>query len=88
MFGIKERDLDDAINSSLLQSEMNNIFDLNSKSQNLTRPIDPQLAEREKERILRSQLNSSDGDAVELHDQVNFSLQFLLLLHFFTLPLP
>lgn len=71
MFGIKERELDDAINNSLLRADMGNIFDVAKKSQLLKRPIDPTFAELEKERILRNQLNSSDGVAVDLHDQVS-----------------
>lgn len=70
MFGIKERDLDDAINNSLLRADMGNIFDVAKKSQLLKRPVDPTFAQLEKERILRNQLNSSDGVAVDLHDQV------------------
>lgn len=69
MFGINERDMDDAINSSLLRSDMNNFCE-DKKRSTLSGTVDPDLVEREKERILRSQLNSSDGVAVDLHDQV------------------
>lgn len=69
MLGINERDMDDAINSSLLRSDMNNFCE-DKKRTTLSGTVDPDLVQREKERILRMQLNSSDGEAVDLHDQV------------------
>lgn len=70
MFGIKESDFDYGINNSLLRTDMSDICDMKKKGQSLVNVVDPEFVEREKERFQRSQLNSSDGDAVELHDQV------------------
>lgn len=71
MFGIRERDLDDAINNSLLRSDMNSFCeDMKKSGSTLSGDVDPDSLQREKERILRSQLDSSDGLAVDLHDQV------------------
>lgn len=71
MFGIKERDFDDAINNCLLRKDMKGFCDSYMKTgATLSGDLDPDLMQREKERIIRSQLDSSDGVAVDLHDQV------------------
>lgn len=56
----------------MLRADMSNISDMKKKGQSLANVIDPDFVQREKERLQRAQLNSSDGDAVELHDQVNW----------------
>lgn len=75
MFGIKDRELEDAINNSLLRADMKDFCD-SAKRRGSTMPTDPYLVQREKERVLRSHLDSSNGDAVELHDQVNATRQY------------
>ena len=72
MFGIQERELDEAISHSLLRADMEVFCDSATKKTGprLSGTLDPDILQREKERILRSHLDSSDGNAVELHDQV------------------
>lgn len=70
-FGIKDRDLDDAISNSLLQADMTGFVDkMKRRASTISGHVDEDLIQLERERIIRSQLNSSDGEAVDLHDQV------------------
>lgn len=66
---IGESDLDAAINYSLLRGDMNSVIFKDGNPMDGT--MKPEIIEREKERIIRSQLNSSDGNTVEIHDQVS-----------------
>lgn len=72
MFGIKESELDDAINNSLLRADMKSFCEKQKIKKEFSGGgvDDPEVLQREKERIIRSQLNSADGEAVDLHDQV------------------
>lgn len=75
MFGIKDRDMDDALNNSLLQADLNGFCEKNKRrASTLSGSLDSDLMQREKERIIRSQLDSSNGEAVDLHDQVREEL--------------
>lgn len=70
MVRIEEPDLDNALNISLLRDDMDQIWHImNSDEKSVHNAMDPTLIQREKERAIRSQLNSADGNTAEIHDQ-------------------
>lgn len=74
---ISENDFEDAINFSLLRDDMaKNIGSSKLNNQSL----DPELIQREKERVIRAQLNSADGNIAEMHDQFYRDHKLLLIL--------
>ncbi|XP_059621633.1 gustatory and odorant receptor 22-like [Phlebotomus argentipes] len=80
MFRIRESDIESAISNSLLHGDMNRVFDISQKSKKITGSMDPVLLQREKDRNVRAQLNSANGDAVEIHDQFYRDHKLLLVL--------
>ncbi|GAB0092499.1 Gustatory receptor [Sergentomyia squamirostris] len=80
MFRIRDSDIDDAINHSLLYGDMNRVWDISQKGQKITGSVDPDLVQREKDRAVRAQLNSANGDTVEIHDQFYRDHKLLLFL--------
>lgn len=74
---ISDNDFEEAINYSLLRDDMSKHI-ASSKLNN--RSLDPELIQREKERIIRSQLNSADGNIAERHDQFYRDHKLLLIL--------
>lgn len=67
---IDESDLDNALNISLLRDDMDQIWHImNSDEKSVHNAMDPMLIQREKERAVRSQLNSANGVTAEIHDQ-------------------
>uniref|UniRef100_A0A240SYF9 Uncharacterized protein n=1 Tax=Phlebotomus papatasi TaxID=29031 RepID=A0A240SYF9_PHLPP len=80
MFRIRESDIEEAINHSLLHGDMNRVWDISQKGQRITGTVDPQLVQREKDRSLRAQLSSANGDTVEIHDQFYRDHKLLLVL--------
>lgn len=70
MVRIEEADLENALNISLLRDDMDQIWHImNSDEKSVHNAMDPTLIQREKERAIRSQLNSAHGDTAEIHDQ-------------------
>lgn len=70
MVRIEEADLDNALNISLLRDDMDQIWHImNSDEKSVHNAMDPTLIQREKERAIRSQLNSANGLTAEIHDQ-------------------
>lgn len=70
MVRIEESELDNALNISLLRDDMDQIWHImNSDEKSVHNAMDPTLIQREKERAIRSQLNSANGDTAEIHDQ-------------------
>lgn len=80
MFRIRESDIEEAINHSLLHGDMNRVWDISQKGQRITGTVDPQMVQREKDRSLRAQLSSANGDTVEIHDQFYRDHKLLLVL--------
>lgn len=76
---ITEQDFDEAISYTLLQGDMVVIGD-GSRTRQPGNRINPELIQREKERAARAQLNSSDGNVVEQHDQFYRDHKLLLIL--------
>ncbi|XP_037027029.1 gustatory and odorant receptor 22-like isoform X2 [Bradysia coprophila] len=67
---IEEPELDNAFNISLLRDDMDQIWHImNSDEKSVHNAMDPTLIQREKERAIRSQLNSANGMTAEIHDQ-------------------
>lgn len=73
---IGEKDFEDAINFALLRDDM--VKYIHSTKHN--NGVDPELIQREKERIIRAQLISSDGNTAEMHDQFYRDHKLLLIL--------
>lgn len=70
MVRIEEADLENALNISLLRDDMDQIWHImNSDEKSVHNAMDPTLIQREKERAIRSQLNSANGVTAEIHDQ-------------------
>ncbi|XP_055678123.1 gustatory and odorant receptor 22-like [Lutzomyia longipalpis] len=80
MFRIRESDIEQALSNSLLHGDMNRVWDISQKGQKLTATVDPVLLQREKDRASRAQLNSANGDTVEIHDQFYRDHKLLLVL--------
>lgn len=74
---ISDNDFEDAINYSLLRDDM--VKDIGLSKLN-NQSLDPELIQREKERVIRAQLNSSDGNIAEKHDQFYRDHKLLLIL--------
>lgn len=75
---ISEYDFDESIGYALLQGDMCRIRE-NSRT-DPRKGTDPILLQREKARAVRSQLNSADGNMVEIHDQFYRDHKLLLIL--------
>lgn len=70
MVRIEEADLENALNITLLRDDMDQIWHImNSDEKSVHNAMDPTLIQREKERAIRSQLDSSNGVTAEIHDQ-------------------
>ncbi|XP_053684616.1 gustatory and odorant receptor 22-like [Sabethes cyaneus] len=77
---IKESDFDEALGYALLRDDMGNIWDANKDLRMVNGTMDPELIQRAKERAIRAQLNSADGDTCEIHDQFYRDHKLLLVL--------
>lgn len=70
MVRIEEAELENSLNISLLRDDMDQIWHImNSDEKSVHNAMDPTLIQREKERAIRSQLNSANGVTAEIHDQ-------------------
>jgi gustatory receptor len=77
---IKENDFEDSLNYALLRNDMAQVWDTTKDERNAYNTIAPELFQREKERAIRAQLNSADGDTAEEHDQFYRDHKLLLVL--------
>lgn len=80
MLKIPDIEFEDAINYSILRGDMSKIWNVNKDDKSLRKVMDPDMIQREKERAIRAQLNSSDGDTAEIHDQFYRDHKLLLIL--------
>jgi gustatory receptor len=77
---IKDSDFEDSLSYALLRNDMAHIWDTTKDERNAYSTIAPELLQREKERAIRAQLNSADGDTAEEHDQFYRDHKLLLVL--------
>lgn len=80
MVRIKESDLDAALDYSLLRGDMNKIWNIHRDEKNMNLAMGSDLVKREKDRAIRAQLNSANGDTAEIHDQFYRDHKLLLVL--------
>lgn len=79
-YRIKEHEFDEALNYAMLRGDMAKVYSISKESRNLKGTHDPVLIQREKERVMRAQLNSQDGNTAEIHDQFYRDHKLLLVL--------
>lgn len=80
-YRIKESEFDDGLNYAMLIGDMAKVYNVSQRtSHNLNGANDPELIQREKERVMRAQLNSMDGNTAEIHDQFYRDHKLLLVL--------
>ncbi|XP_055617288.1 gustatory and odorant receptor 22-like [Toxorhynchites rutilus septentrionalis] len=77
---IKESEFDDSLSYALLRGDMGGIWDTGKDERMMDGTMDPELIQRAKERTIRAQLNSADGDTCEVHDQFYRDHKLLLVL--------
>ncbi|XP_055532855.1 gustatory and odorant receptor 22-like isoform X2 [Wyeomyia smithii] len=77
---IKESDFDESLGYALLRNDMGSIWDASKDERMMNGTMDPELIQRAKERAIRAQLNSADGDTCETHDQFYRDHKLLLVL--------
>ncbi|XP_049287543.1 gustatory and odorant receptor 22-like [Anopheles funestus] len=77
---IKESEFDDSLGYALLRREMGAVWDTSKDERMINGTMDPELIQRAKERAIRAQLNSADGDTCETHDQFYRDHKLLLVL--------
>lgn len=80
MVKIEEIELEDAINKSLLGSDMTKVWTTEKDEKNFYMAMSPEMIEREKQRLARAELNSANGDTAEIHDQFYRDHKLLLVL--------
>lgn len=78
-FQIKEHEFDEGLNYAMLRGDYAKVYNVLKESRNFGTK-DPLLLEREKERVMRAQLNSQDGNTAEIHDQFYRDHKLLLVL--------
>ncbi|XP_058813315.1 gustatory and odorant receptor 22-like [Topomyia yanbarensis] len=77
---IKDSDFDESLGYALLRGDMGSIWDIGKGERMMNGTMDPELIQRAKERAIRAQLNSADGDTCEIHDQFYRDHKLLLVL--------
>ncbi|KXJ77253.1 gustatory and odorant receptor 22-like [Aedes albopictus] len=77
---IKDSEFEDSLNYALLRGDMGTNWDIDKDERMMNGTLDPELVQRAKERAIRAQLNSADGDTCELHDQFYRDHKLLLVL--------
>ncbi|EAA08342.2 AGAP003098-PA [Anopheles gambiae str. PEST] len=77
---IKESEFDDSLGYALLRRDMGTVWDTAKDERMVNGTMDPELIQRAKERAVRAQLNSADGDTCETHDQFYRDHKLLLVL--------
>ncbi|XP_058467629.1 gustatory and odorant receptor 22-like [Malaya genurostris] len=77
---IKDSDFDQALDFALLRRDMGFIWDTGKDEHVINGTMNPELIQRAKERAIRAQLNSADGDTAETHDQFYRDHKLLLVL--------
>ncbi|EDS29118.1 gustatory receptor candidate 6 [Culex quinquefasciatus] len=77
---IKDSDFDESLNYALLRGDMGAIWDTTKDQRLMNGTMNPELIQRSKERAIRAQLNSADGDTAETHDQFYRDHKLLLVL--------
>lgn len=80
MVRIKDVEFENAINNSLLHGDMEKVWTTVSDNKNFHSVMTEDMIQRAKERIIRAQLSSSNGDIAEEHDQFYRDHKLLLVL--------
>ncbi|XP_055588225.1 gustatory and odorant receptor 22-like isoform X2 [Uranotaenia lowii] len=77
---IRDSDFDDSLSYALLREDMGTVWDTSRDERMIGGTMNPELVHRAKERAIRAQLNSADGDTCEIHDQFYRDHKLLLVL--------
>lgn len=80
MVRIKDSEFEHAINNSLLHVDMSKVWTTNADEKHFHSVMTNDMIQRAKEKVIRAQLNSTDGDTAEFHDQFYRDHKLLLVL--------
>lgn len=79
MFSLKDDDFENAIDQSLLRNELKIVWKNGYIERQQIHSLDPKARLIEQNRLMRAKLKSSDGNTVEIHDQVQYCRFFNFL---------
>lgn len=69
MYQISENEFKDAMNYCMLNDDMEKVIK-SSKHETFDKVLSPEMLQRKREKVIRDELKSMDGDTAEIYDQV------------------